>query len=77
MAYTTSSDGAQIHYENGVCDNLAEDEADAFRQIRQFLSHLPQNVWEPPKRVEPTDDPQRRDRGSAYKRECNAGICTP
>lgn len=53
--------GHYIHYHNGVCDNLAEDEADAFRQIRQFLSYLPQNVWEQPKRQEPTDDPQRRE----------------
>ena len=53
--------GAQIHYHNGVCDNLAENEDDAFRQIRQFLSYLPQNVWEQPRRLEPTDDPQRRE----------------
>lgn len=53
--------GAQIHYHNGVCDNLAENEADAFRQIRQFLSYLPQNAWEQPTRSEPTDDPNRRD----------------
>jgi acetyl-CoA carboxylase carboxyltransferase component len=53
--------GDQIHYHNGVCDNLAEDEDDAFRQIRAFLSYLPQNVWEQPRRVEPRDDPQRRE----------------
>ncbi|MBI5948471.1 MAG: methylmalonyl-CoA carboxyltransferase [Chloroflexi bacterium] len=53
--------GAQIHYHNGVCDNLAEDEADAFRQVRQFLSYMPQNVWQQPPRAEPTDDPGRRD----------------
>ncbi|MGH2611282.1 MAG: acyl-CoA carboxylase subunit beta, partial [Tepidiformaceae bacterium] len=53
--------GSQIHYHNGVCDNLAEDEEDAFRQIRQFLSYMPQNVWELPKRTEPTDDPSRRE----------------
>jgi acetyl-CoA carboxylase carboxyltransferase component len=53
--------GAQIHYHNGVCDNMAEDEDDAFRQIRAFLSYLPQNVWEQPLRAEPVDDPQRRE----------------
>jgi len=53
--------GAQIHYHNGVCDNLAEDEDDAFRQIRQFLSYMPQNAWQQPRRAEPSDDPQRRD----------------
>jgi acetyl-CoA carboxylase carboxyltransferase component len=53
--------GAQIHYHNGTVDNLAEDEEDAFRQIRQFLSYLPQNAWEQPQRAEPDDDPGRRD----------------
>jgi acetyl-CoA carboxylase carboxyltransferase component len=53
--------GADIHYHNGVADNLAEDEADAFRQIRRFLSYLPSNVWEQPARSEPDDDPERRD----------------
>lgn len=54
--------GEQIHvYQSGVVDNLAEDEADAYRQIRRFLSYLPSNVWEPAPRVEPTDDPERRE----------------
>ncbi len=54
--------GEQIHvYQSGVVDNLAETEEDAFQQIRQFLSYLPSNIWEMPPRVEPTDDPERRD----------------
>lgn len=53
--------GAEIHYHNGVCDNLAENEEDAFRQIRQFLSYLPQNAWQQPQRSEPNDDPKRRE----------------
>ncbi len=53
--------GADIHYHNGVVDNLAEDEDDAFRQIRQFLSFLPQNAWQQPLRAEPVDDPGRRE----------------
>ena len=44
---------------SGVVDNEAEDEDDAFRQIRAFLSYMPQNVWEMPPRV-PTDDPADR-----------------
>ena len=48
-------------YEGGVVDNLAESEEEAFEMARRFLSYLPQNVWEPPPRVEPTDDPGRRD----------------
>jgi acetyl-CoA carboxylase carboxyltransferase component len=53
--------GAVIHYHNGVVDNLAENEDDAFRQIRQFLSYLPQNAWQQPHRAEPADDPGRRE----------------
>ena len=40
--------GADVHGRNGVVDNVAEDEADVFRQIRAFLSYLPSNVWEGP-----------------------------
>ncbi len=38
--------GADVHLRSGVVDNLAENEPDAFAQIRQFLSYLPQHVWE-------------------------------
>lgn len=41
--------GADIHTrESGCVDNAAEDEHDAFRQIRTLLSYLPGNVWELP-----------------------------
>lgn len=46
---------------SGVINNLAEDEADAFRIIRRFLSYMPDSVYELPPRAEPTDDPERRD----------------
>jgi acetyl-CoA carboxylase carboxyltransferase component len=46
---------------SGVVHNVAESEADAFAQIRRFLSYLPSNVWQLPPWVEPTDDPNRRD----------------
>ena len=48
-------------FQGGVIDNLAETEEEAFEMIRRFLSYLPQNVWEMPPRIEPTDDPNRRD----------------
>ena len=52
----------KIHaYQSGVIDNVAEDEKDAFRQIKLFLSYLPQNVWQQPPRVQTGDDPNRRD----------------
>jgi acetyl-CoA carboxylase carboxyltransferase component len=51
--------GAQVHLKNGVVDNLAKDEEDAFAQIRTFLSYMPTNVWELPPVIE-TDDPVDR-----------------
>ena len=45
----------------GVIDNLANSEEEALTMIRQFLSYLPSSVWEMPPRLEPTDDPDRRD----------------
>ena len=50
-----------VQLKNGVIMNLADDERDAVRQIRTFLSYLPPNVWELPPRSEPTDDATRRD----------------
>ena len=56
--------GEQIQvFENGVVQNLAETEAEAMAQARRFLSYLPQNVWETPPRIEPTDAPERREEG--------------
>ena len=45
----------------GAVHNVAADEKDAFHQIRRFLSYLPSNVWQLPPRIEPEDDPNRRD----------------
>ena len=52
--------GAEVHAViSGVVDNIAEDDADAIRQIKTVLSYLPQNVWEMPPYV-PSDDPPGR-----------------
>ena len=48
-------------HEAGVIDNVAENEEEAFSLIRRFLSYMPDNVWQMPPRIEPTDDPDRRD----------------
>ncbi len=53
--------GPDVHLVNGVIDNAAEDEADAFAQIRRFLSYLPQNVWELAPHIAADDDRDRRD----------------
>jgi acetyl-CoA carboxylase carboxyltransferase component len=47
--------------QSGVIANLADTEEDAINQIRQFLSYLPQHVWEMPPRLDPDDDPNRRE----------------
>ncbi|MEE8353185.1 MAG: carboxyl transferase domain-containing protein, partial [Dehalococcoidales bacterium] len=54
--------GSAVHArQTGVVDNEAEDEADCFRQIRAFLSYMPDNVHEIPARKETGDDPKRRE----------------
>jgi acetyl-CoA carboxylase carboxyltransferase component len=54
--------GTSMHTrETGVVDNEAEDEEDCFRQIRRFLSYLPDNVHEVPQRKNMGDDPSRRE----------------
>ena len=52
--------GADVHvHVSGAIDNEAEDEEDAFRQIRQFLSYMPTNVWEAPPVLASSDPPDR------------------
>lgn len=52
--------GAQMAVDTaGTIDNVAENEEDAFRMIRRFLSYMPQNVWELPPQT-PCDDPVDR-----------------
>jgi acetyl-CoA carboxylase carboxyltransferase component len=52
--------GADIHTRiSGAIDNVAENEEDAFRQIRAVLSYLPPNVWEMPPRGDRSDSTDR------------------
>ena len=51
--------GAKVHTRSGVVDNVAEDEEDALRQIRTFLSYLPASVHELAP-VASCDDPRER-----------------
>jgi len=51
--------GVDVHARSGVVDNIAEDEEDAFAQIRRFLSYLPANVWQRAPRLASADDPER------------------
>lgn len=51
----------RVQIPNGVIDNLAETEDEAFEMTRRFLSYLPPNVWQLPQRIATEDPPQRRD----------------
>jgi acetyl-CoA carboxylase carboxyltransferase component len=54
--------GSQIHANgSGAVDNEVENEQQAFDAIRQFLSYLPQNVWQLPPIVECEDAANRCD----------------
>nr|WP_206022049.1 acyl-CoA carboxylase subunit beta [Salarchaeum sp. JOR-1] len=54
--------GATTHSSTSGVAHFAEDsEEDALDNIRRLLSYLPQNNVEDPPRVEPWDDPERRD----------------
>ncbi|CAO3626605.1 unnamed protein product [Cunninghamella blakesleeana] len=54
--------GALIHTSNGSVDNLASNEEECFKQIRQFLSYMPSNTHQlPPYKKNKQDGPNRRD----------------
>ena len=53
--------GSHVHRLNGVTDNVAETEEDAFFQIKQFLSYMPQSIYELSNRQETGDPVDRKD----------------
>lgn len=53
--------GWKVHTRSGICNNVADTEADALRQVEQFLSYMPQNIWQLAERTHCTDDPARAD----------------
>ena len=66
--------GAHIHAKSGIVDNVAEDEAAMFAQVRRFLSYLPGSVYQRAPRLESSDDPERMEEEliSAVPRDTNA-----
>ena len=53
--------GYEMHvYKSGQVDNVADDEEDAFDQIKQFLSYLPNTTGDVAPRVDTGDPPDRR-----------------
>ncbi|MFN0123634.1 MAG: acyl-CoA carboxylase subunit beta, partial [Blastocatellia bacterium] len=54
--------GSHIHaHGSGAVDNEVASEAEAFAQIRRFLSYLPSSVWQLPPRAATHDTPDRRE----------------
>lgn len=53
--------GWRVHTRSGIVNNVAESEAEALAQIQQFLSYMPQNVWQLAPRIHCDDDPARAD----------------
>ena len=51
----------RIQVKNGVIMNLADSEEDAMDHVKQFLSYMPQSVYQLPPKVECKDDPERRE----------------
>ena len=59
--------GSQIHTRNGVVDDEAASEVEAFERARRFLSYLPPSVYELPPRSD-SDDAQPARREAARRR---------
>lgn len=53
--------GWKIQGQNGTVDNVVDTEADAFIAARKFLSYLPPSVHHLPERIQPADDPRRKE----------------
>lgn len=51
--------GPKVHAKSGIIDAVAKDEESALAMIRQFLSYMPQNVWELPP-IQDCSDPVDR-----------------
>ncbi len=45
----------------GHCDLIADSDEEAISLTRNLLTFIPQNCWEKPPAIPPTDDPQRRE----------------
>ena len=53
--------GSHIHQLNGVTDNVADSEDEAFIQIKQFLSYMPQSIYELTERRDSEDPIDRKE----------------
>ena len=69
--------GAKMHvHESGQVDNEAESEEDAFEQIKQFISYLPNTTADTAARLETGDPPDRRQRSCCTSSRPTVGTAT-
>ena len=54
--------GSDVHKKNGVTDNIADSEEDAFNQIKKFLSFFPANIYELPPKKDSKDEINRSEK---------------
>merc|ERR1711991_914741 len=53
--------GSEVHGNNGVVDDVAENEAEAMEMVKRFLSFMPSSIHYLPKKEITKDDPLRKD----------------
>ena len=59
---TEDAGKANFHMEkSGQVDLLADTDEKAMDLVKRLLEYMPQNCWENPPRIKPTDDPERRE----------------
>ena len=69
--------GSQIHAQvSGAVDNEVDSEKEAFLTIKEFLSYLPQNVWQMPPIIASSDPVDRRDENLLSVIPAIAARCT-
>jgi acetyl-CoA carboxylase carboxyltransferase component len=61
--------GGQVHERNGVCEFVVPGELESIFLVRDLLSYLPQNAWQPPPLRPPAEPPAGADPGAHVPRE--------
>jgi len=59
---TNDAGNAEFHMEKGgQCDLIADSDENAIDLVKDLFGFIPQNCWEKPTSIDPTDDPKRRE----------------
>ncbi len=61
---TEDAGNAEFHMKkSGQCHLMAESDEDAIDKVKSLMQFIPQNCWEKPAAIAPTDDPRRSEEG--------------